>query len=464
MTTQAPRKISSEAENGALGRAGWVLYQLAASPYFVIINIFVFASYFQKEVVGDSVQGQVVWGYTQAAAGAFIALGAPILGALTDAYGPRKPGLVICSMAAIPAMLALWFVAPGQIYLGAIAIVIAAVTMEFAAVYHNAMLPSVASERNIGFMSGLAYSFDYVGSVSLFLVWMTLPALGILAWFDTPFAHERLSGPLAVAWLILFSMPFVLFTRDRAPSGLSILQAIRKGLGQLRQTISQVVHYRNVATFLVVRAIYADGMSAVFTFLAGYMSGVFGWSTTKIGIYALIVLTVPIFTSILGGWIDDRIGTKRTIQFGLLAFTLSVLGSISTTPNEYLFFFTVTDDVRNTQLPLIGPMLSTLGFSQLTEQISLSFSVLGGAFVGPVLASGRTMVARISPHEMMSEVYGLFTLTGKATAFVAPFFVAMVTAATQNQRVGFAVILVFLVAGLVGLFWVREERAALAPR
>jgi UMF1 family MFS transporter len=464
MTTESPRGRAAEASNGALGRAGWVLYQLAASPYFVIINIFVFASYFQKDVVGDAVQGQVIWGYTQAVAGALIALGAPILGALADAYGPRKPGLIISSMAAIPAMLALWYVTPGQVQLGVACIVVAAVTMEFASVYHNAMLPSVANERNVGFMSGLAYSFDYVGSVSLFLVWMTLPALGVLAWLDSPFAHERLSGPLSVIWLLVFSMPFVLFTRDRPPSGVTLLQAIGQGLGQLGRTISQVVHYRNVATFLVVRAIYADGMSAVFTFLAGYMSGVFGWSTTKIGIYALIVLTVPIFTSILGGWIDDVIGTKRTIQIGLLAFTLSVIGSISTTPDQYLFFFAVTDEVSNTQLPLIGPTLSMLGFTQLPEQLSLAFSVLGGAFVGPVLASGRTMVARISPHEMMSEVYGLFTLTGKATAFVAPFFVAIVTAATQNQRAGFAVILVFLIAGLIGLFWVREERAELAPQ
>lgn len=464
MTATDARRGAAEAENEILGRAGWVLYQLAASPYFVIINIFVFASYFQKEVVGDSVQGQVIWGYTQAVAGAFIALGAPILGALADAYGPRKPGLIICSMAAIPAMLALWYVAPGQVQLGAIAIVIAAVTMEFASVYHNAMLPSVATERNVGFMSGLAYSFDYIGSVSLFLVWMAVPALGLLSGINVPFAHERLSGPLSVLWLVVFSIPFVLFTRDRATSGLTMLQAIGKGLGQLGQTIAQVAHYRNVATFLVVRAIYADGMSAVFTFLAGYMSGVFGWSAPKIGIYALIVLTVPIFTSVLGGWIDDTIGTKRTIQIGLLAFTLSVVGSISTTPDQYLFFFAVTDEVRNMQLPVIGPLLAGFGFTQFPEQISLACSVLGGAFVGPVLASGRTMIARIAPHEMMSEVYGLFTLTGKATAFLAPFFVALVTAAAQNQRAGFAVILVFLVAGLVGLFWVREERAELAPR
>ncbi len=265
---------------------------------------------------------------------------------------------------------------------------------------------------------------------------------------------------------------FVSTLRSTLPKGPSpvleaspeVLKAARNGLAQLWRTISHVTHYKNVATFLVVRAIYADGMSAVFTFLAGYLGGIFGWSTGRIGIFALIVLTVPIFTSIIGGWIDDLIGTKRTIQICLLGFTLAVLGSVSTTPDEYLFFWAVTDEIRAQQLPVIGPWLAMFGFTQFPEQLSLTFSIMGGAFVGPVLASGRTMVARISPREMMSEVYGLFTLTGKATAFLAPFFVALVTSATQNQRAGFAVILVFLVAGLVGLFWVREERAELAPR
>jgi UMF1 family MFS transporter len=112
---------------------------------------------------------------------------------------------------------------------------------------------------------------------------------------------------------------------------------------------------------------------------------------------------------------------------------------------------------------VIGAFLATFGFTEFPEQVSLAFSLLGGAFVGPVLASSRTMVARIAPTTMVSEVYGLYTLTGKATAFAAPFLVAVVTAVTQNQRAGFAVILVFLVLGLVGLLWVKEERAEVAP-
>jgi UMF1 family MFS transporter len=447
-----------------LGQIGWILYQLASSPYFVIINIFVFSAYFQAQVVGDSVQGQVVWGYTQAAAGVVIALLSPILGALADAYGPRKPGILFFSIIALAAMVGLWWVTPGAVWLGVAAIIVAATAMEFAVFYHNAMLPDVVTERRVGFMSGLAYSVEYMGSVVLFMTWLALPALGIVALFDAVFAHERLSGPLSAVWLVVFSLPFVFFTSDRARTGLSIFGAIGSGLRQLGRTVTRVSHYRNIATFLLVRMIYADGMTAVFTFLAGYLSGIFGWPVDKIGIYALIVLTVPIFTSFIGGWVDDRIGSRRTIQIGLALFTIAVLGSVSTTPDEYLFIFPVTDALRGEQLPVLGSLFSAFGFTQFPEQVSLAFSLLGGAFVGPVLASSRTMVARIAPTTMMSEVYGLYTLTGKATAFMAPFLVALITQVTNNQRAGFAVILVFLVLGLVGLWLVKEERAEVAPQ
>lgn len=447
-----------------LGQIGWILYQLASSPYFVIINIFVFSAYFQSKVVGDAVEGQVVWGYTQAAAGVIIAALSPMLGALADAYGPKKPGIFVFSLIGLSAMVALWWVTPGEVALGVAAILIAATAIEFAVFYHNAMLPDIVTERRVGLMSGLAYSVEYIGSVVLFMTWLALPALGIIALIDEPFAHERLSGPLSALWLVVFSLPFVFFTADNPRSGLSVVAAIGSGLRQLARTVKRVSHYRNIATYLVVRMVFADGMSAVFVFLAGYLSGIFHWPTEKIGIFALIVLTVPIFTSFLGGWVDDRIGSRRTIQIGLAAFTIAVLGSVSTTPDEYLFFFPVTDELRHQQLPYIGPLLAMFGFAEFPEQVSLCFSLIGGAFVGPVLASSRTMVARLAPTTMMSEVYGLYTLTGKATAFAAPFLVALVTALTQNQRAGFAVILVFLVLGLVGLWLVKEERAEVAPQ
>ena len=457
MTDEAeqPQKVSR------LGQFGWAAYQLASDPYFVMVNIFVFAPYFEGTIVGDYVHGQELWGYVQGASGALIALCSPLLGAIADAAGPRKPGLIFFSALGLLAMSTLIFAVPGKVALAAAAVIAAAVAMEIAVVYHNAMLTSIASPRRIGFLSGLAYTLGYVGGVVLFLIWLLLLSTGLLPPNDT-FFHERLVGPLSAAWLVVFSLPIIFWTPDRAKSGLSIFAAAGKGLRKLGRTLGRVGHYRNIATYLVVRAIYADGMSAVFAFLGGYAGGTFGWSVQKIGIYALTILTVPAITSAAGGWLDDHIGSKRTVQWGLVLFTLAVTGSISTTPSEYLFFIPVTPELAAQQLPLLGPLMKALGFTTFSEQVALAFAMAGAVFVGPVLASSRTMVARLSPPEMISELYGLFTLTGKATAFLAPILVGVVTGITQSQRAGFAVIFIFLVAGIIGLRFVREERTVIA--
>jgi UMF1 family MFS transporter len=455
-------KPAETQSRGALGAISWALYQFAGSPYFVMVNIFVFAAYFEKTVVGDYVKGQEVWGYIQGSAGFIVALSSPFLGALADAAGPRKPGLMLFSLASIAAMGLLWFALPGEVLIAGTAIIVCAVLMEFGIVYHNAMLTGVSNDRNIGWLSGAGYSLDYLGSVAIFLLWLQLPALGLITEAMGPHAHERLVGPLSALWLGVFMIPLFLFAPDRPRVALSFSGAIAKGLSQLGRTLRRVGHYRNLATYFIVRAIYADGMSAVFIFIGGYMGGTYGWGIEKIGLFALIVLTVPIFTSAPSGFIDDWIGSKRTIQVSLFFFTVGVIGSISTTPTEYLYFLPVGDELRAAQIPFLGPIVSLFGFTTFPEQVSLAFAMLGSCFVGPALASSRTMVARLAPKDMISELYGLYQLTGRATAFVVPLLVGLMTRFSQDQRSGFAVVIVFLVVGFIALFLVKEERATKA--
>lgn len=460
MTHSSPGPAAPKPTNA--GAISWALFQLAGAPYFVMVNIFVFAAYFQRDIVGDFKTGTQVWGYTQAIAGFLVAIFSPILGALADAAGPRKPGLLAFSAVSCASMAMLWFGMPGAVLQTAILIVVCAVLMEFAFVYHNAMLTSVSTEKTVGTLSGAAFSLDYLGSVGLFLIWLMLPNLGLIPEGNPENVHERLVGPMAALWFLVFMIPLFLFAPDRPPSDLALGAAVRVGLAQLGRTLRRVSHYRNIATYFVVRAIFADGMSGVFVFLTGFLGFIFGWETAKLGLYALLVLSVPVFTSALAGVVDDLIGSKRTIQFALFFFTVGVLGSLSTTPTEYLFIYPVDDALRASQLPVIGGFLAIFGFTTFPEQVSLAFSMFGAAFVGPVLASSRTMVARLSPPEMISELYGLFNLTGKATAFLVPLLVATVTGITDNPRWGFAVIIVFLTAGLLGMFLVREERAVKA--
>src|ERR1035437_244298 len=69
----------------------WIFFAWAAEPFFTLITTFVFAPYFATHVAADAASGQALWGFATAAAGLMIALMYPVLGAIADRSGGRKP-------------------------------------------------------------------------------------------------------------------------------------------------------------------------------------------------------------------------------------------------------------------------------------------------------------------------------------------------------------------------------------
>ena len=69
-------------------------------------------------------------------------------------------------------------------------------------------------------------------------------------------------------------------------------------------------------------------------------------------------------------------------------------------------------------------------------------------------------MARLAPPEMRTEMFGLFSLSGKATAFAGPALLAWIATATDSQRLGMATVVVFLAGGLALLLSVREPARA----
>jgi UMF1 family MFS transporter len=68
------------------------------------------------------------------------------------------------------------------------------------------------------------------------------------------------------------------------------------------------------------------------------------------------------------------------------------------------------------------------------------------------------MLARIAPTEKMTEFFGLYSLSGQSTSFLATGFVGWLTLASQSQRIGLLGETLFLAVGLVLMFFVKEER------
>jgi len=89
----------------------------------------------------------------------------------------------------------------------------------------------------------------------------------------------------------------------------------------------------------------------------------------------------------------------------------------------------------------------------------MAFALLLGFCMGPMQAASRTLIGRLAPVGMTGEFYGLFALSGRATAWMAPLAIGIITRTTHSTRLGVACVLFFLVLGFLLLWRVREEPA-----
>ncbi len=416
-----------------LGQFSWALYDWANSAFSAVIITFVYATYFTKGIAADEISGTAEWGWAMSASGIAIALLSPVLGAIADAGGRLKPWLFVWTAFAVVGCGLLWYGRPTP-EVALMVLAIAALTnlaFEIAGVFYNAMLPEIVSREYLGRLSGWAWGLGYAGGLACLI----LVLYGFVQPEPPPFGLDpkaaedvRISGPLVGLWLAVFSLPLFLFTPDRQSAGLPAAEAVRLGLAQLKRTFANLKRYRAIGRFLIARMIYTDGLNTLFAFGGIYAAGTFGMALAEV-IQFGILLNVTAGLGALGfAWVDDWLGAKRTILIGLVG--LLACGTAAVVATSPLAFW------------IAGGLL--------------------GIFVGPTQAASRSLMARLAPAEVRTEMFGLYALTGKITAYIGPFLLGTVTFWTGSQRLGIATILGFFVIGGL-LLWPLQEPEAGAP-
>ena len=439
----------------------WVLFDWSAQPYYTLVLTFLFAPYFVNAVAATPAHGQALWGYAAAAAGVLIALGSPFLGALADGRGARKPWIGTFSVFLVASLAALWFAVPGAdsstILFVLFAFVIATAMAEFTTVFTNAMMPTLVPPSQLGRLSGTGWAVGYAGGLLSLAVMagliVTDPATGrtlfglepILTLDQTAREGDRLVGPFAALWFALFMIPFFLFVPDRAHVAPSA--ARRPALAELWETIRGLPSHKDMLLFLIARMLYADGLSAIFAFGGIYGASVFGWGAMELGIFGIVLTLTGVFGALIGGVLDDRVGSKRVIMVSLVLLLVGAFGILSVDPSHVLYLTEVVPKVDG-----------SAPFSSTGELVFLAFAMLVGLVAAPVQAASRALLARLAPPERMTQYFGLFAFSGKVTAFLAPLLVAVVTQATGSQRLGMASIAVFLITGLFLMLPVQTAR------
>ncbi len=450
-----------------LGQWAWAWFEGARNPHVLLITIYIFAPYFAQHLVGDPVKGQALWADLNSAAGFIIAVVAPFMGAIADAGGRRKPWLFVWSVSLALTAALLWYALPneqGLSFLVICALLVATfVSFDFTAVFHNAMLPTLVPENKVGALSGLALALgNFSGVVLLIFMLICFVLPGVVDWPFVPAtpwfgldqaAHEpeRIVGPLFVVWFALFGLPLFFFTPDQPKTALGPLAAIDRGVNSLIRTVGSLGQYRNVATYLLARMIYNDGNNAILIFGGIYASTTFSWGPLDMLVYGVILSVFATFGGVFGGWLDHTFGSQRGIMISVGGTMVGLILSLSMRPDTILFFIPY-----DTALP---PVHSLPFFNTWPEIIYVVIVIIVAIFITASYANSRTMLARIAPASKMTEFFGLYALSGTATAFLAPFVVARATEWSQSQAIGLGSILFLLGIGFVMMMFVKNERA-----
>ncbi len=429
---------------------GWMLFDWATQPFYTLILTFVFAPYFVSSVASNGVVGQALWGQAAGIAGMVIALMAPILGAIADTTGVRKPWIFFFSIFYVIGSFFLWYALPqSEIVIWILlALFIGLVGAEFTTVFTNAMMPDLVPRAELGKLSGTGWALGYIGGlISLILVLGFMSAdissgktlFGFEPIFNlNPAFYEgdRAVGPLTALWYILFIIPLFLFTPD-APRKARVKGAIVKGLQELATTLKNLPKNTSLFTFLMASMSYRDGLNAIYTFGGIYAAGVLGWTIIQVGTFGIIAAFTGALGAWLGGHLDARFGPKPVVIASIIILLLATLSIISTGQNEAFF------------IPLKEG-------SSLPNLLFYIAGALVGAAGGSVQASSRTLLVDQAEKDRMTEAFGLYALTGKAISFFGPLSIAWMTTYFNSQRIGVSPVLFLLLLGLFLLKFVKK--------
>lgn len=428
---QHPQTTSAVSPSGAPrpGLAAWCLYDWANSAFPTVITTFIFAAYFTQSVAPTPVEGTVLWSRVLMFVGLVVAFISPLLGAIADNMGTRKPWILVFGTICCIITALLWFVEPSPEFLPAALIIYAAaaIAYQFAIVFYDAMLPHIAAADRLGRISGWGWALGYLGGILCLMgcLWILRGGGAELFGLDTNRAEPvRATSVFVAIWFAVFSVPLFLLTPDRAATGLGLRAATKAGIRQLRGTLRLLEPNSPVARFLIAHMFYNDGLVTLFAFGGIFAAAEFGMEPADILVFG-VALNIAAGAGAAGfAWIDDAIGPKRTILLALSGLILFGAGLVLARA-DWQFW---------------------------------TFAIMLGFCVGPAQASGRSLMARLSPRHMETEMFGLYALAGKATAFSGPLLLGLMVQWTGSQRAGMASVLVFLLLGGLVLLTVREPR------
>ena len=439
---------------------GWMMFDWATQPFFTLGLTFIFGPYFavvaaeaflnngmDKDTAAAS--AQTIWSWGQAIAGIFVAIIGILAGAYADSTGRRMPWIWAASIVFVICTWLLWYMVPdgSAMWSSLIIFSIAFVAAEFAAVFTNAILPSLGPRQEVGKISGNGMALGYIGGIlSLFIMLFFFfddggktfiglePGFGFL----DPDAREgtRAVGPLISIWFVVFMVPFFMWVKEgKSPNRQG---GFTQSMTELKLSLQGMLKRPSLFSFMGAQMFYRDALNGLYAFGGVYAALVLGWGLTQLGVFGIIGGISAALVTWVSGKYDRKLGPRPVIYFHiwvLIIVSLCIIGMSRTS-----FYGIALPEGSN--LP------------------DIIFYICGAAIGGSgggIYAASRSMMVRHTNMARPTEAFGLFALAGKATAFLAPLLIGLFTYWLNDARLGFSPVVGLFILGMLLLRWVQPE-------
>ena len=424
---------------------GWAMYDWANSAFATTVMSGFFPVFFKQywSAGVDVNLSTARLGLGNAAAGLIVALAAPILGAVADRGSARKRFLALFAYLGVLMTAALYFVGQGQWAFAVVVYAMGVIGFSGANIFYDALLPEVAGEKDVDFVSGFGFSMGYLGGGLLFLInvlMVTMPQR-----FGLAVAGQAVRiGFLSVAlWWGFFTL-FILFWVSEGPTTTTRTTTgiWSGGFAQLRHTFGRMRHMKTVLLFLCAYWLYIDGVDTIIRMAVDYGMSL-GFAANDL-LLALLVTQFVGFPAALGfGWLGQRLGPKTGIYIAIGVYVAATFWGISMTRKEEFYVL----------------------------------AVVIGLVQGGIQALSRSYYSRLIPADKPAEFFGFYNMLGKFAAIIGPLLVGgvglfmrrilmpadptaadLVQVGTTAARWSMASVLILFAAGAILLYFVDEEK------
>ncbi|TAE86370.1 MAG: MFS transporter [Verrucomicrobia bacterium] len=428
--------------HGPCGTAGrgqvwsWISYDVANQSFTLIVNTMLFSIFFAQVVVRDETTDDRWWALAYGGSMLAAAIGSPWIGAVADDRGWKKAGLIATGLLCGICTCGLAWIGPGQIALAMLLYVPANFAFAIGENFLASFLPSLASEEEVGELSGFSWGVAYVAAFLLLVV--TAGGMSLFGWTGPD--QWRPFFVVAGLWFLGFMVPTLLWLREPPVSPGRVLVAGRSwwstGFARLIDICRHLRSHRDLAVLMAASFFFATGMSVMVSF-ASKLAGEYGFKEVQMVVFIAVITVSGVVGTLVPMRFQDRLGHRATSALLLALWIVAILGFAA-----YAHLYEAHREGGG-------------GSDYPTWPLWVVGNVMGFG-LGSLGAANRAFVAYLAPSGKSAETFGVWGLMIKLAAVMTfPFAWVKDTAGSPRALLLLAL---FLVVGLLLTWCVDEKR------